>query len=104
MRKIIGLVVYTCGAGFQAALMSLLASLWRSNNMNNLGSMYSVVAMIMAIGQAIAGPFLSQTFAWGLQLGGPWVGLPFFTSACICAMVSTFLWIFSIPEGVAVTE
>jgi hypothetical protein len=96
--------VYTCGAGFQAALMSLLASLWKSNNMNNLGSMYSVVAMIMAIGQAIAGPFLSQTFSWGLQLGGPWVGLPFFTSACICAMVGTFLWIFSIPAGVAATE
>lgn len=102
--KFIGLVVYTCGAGFQAALMSLLASLWKSNNMNNLGSMYSVVAMIMASGQAIAGPFLSQTFTWGLQLGGLWVGLPFFTSACICTIVSTFLWMFSIPEGVVVTE
>ncbi|KAH8693930.1 major facilitator superfamily domain-containing protein [Talaromyces proteolyticus] len=104
LPAIFGLVIYTCGAGFQAAMMSLLASLWKSENLGNVGSMYSVVAMIMSSGGAIAGPFLSETFTWGLELGGVWVGLPFFMSACICAIVSVVLWSFRIPKETVTTS
>lgn len=84
--------------------MSLLASLWKSQDPQNLGSMYSVVAIIVASGGVIAGPLLSQTFTWGLQLGGMWVGLPFFASACICAGICVVLWSFRVPEEGVVND
>ncbi|KAL4768063.1 major facilitator superfamily domain-containing protein [Aspergillus nidulans var. acristatus] len=95
---ILGLIVYTLGAGFQPAVMSLLASLWKASNPSNLGSLYSTVAIILAVGGVIAGPLISLMYRVGLSLGHGWVGLPYFVASGLCAGIAVVLLSVRLPE------
>ncbi|KAL4819992.1 major facilitator superfamily domain-containing protein [Aspergillus spinulosporus] len=94
---IFGLVVYTLGAGFQPAVMSLLACLWKASNPSNLGSLYSTVAIILAVGGVVAGPLISLMYRVGLSLGHAWVGLPYFVASCLCAGIAVVLLSVRLP-------
>ncbi|KAL4758554.1 MFS transporter [Aspergillus foveolatus] len=92
------ILVYTLGAGFQPAVMSLLASLWKASNPSNLGSLYSTVAIILAVGGVIAGPLISLMYRIGLSLGHGWVGLPYFVASGLCAGIAVVLLSVRLPE------
>ncbi|PYH46505.1 MFS general substrate transporter [Aspergillus saccharolyticus JOP 1030-1] len=101
---ILGLIIYTLGAGFQPAVMSLLGSVWKASNPTNLGSLYSTVAIILAAGGVIAGPLLSFMFQLGLRLGDAWVGLPYFVSACLCAGIALVMLSVRLPSRPIASE
>ncbi|KAL4874537.1 major facilitator superfamily domain-containing protein [Aspergillus karnatakaensis] len=88
---ILGLIIYTLGAGFQPVVMSLLAALWKDSHPNNLASLYSTVVIILAVGSMVAGPLISLMYRVGLSLGNAWVGLPYFVASGLCAGIAVFL-------------
>ncbi|KAL4862971.1 hypothetical protein BDV12DRAFT_178082 [Aspergillus spectabilis] len=94
---ILGLIIYTLGAGFQPAVMSLLASIWKTSNPSNLGSLYSTVAIILAVGGVVAGPLISLMYRVGLSLGHAWVGLPYFVASGLCAGIAVVLLSVRLP-------
>lgn len=88
---ITAIVIYTMGAGFRVTLESFLASTVRSDQ---LATLYVAISVIDTMGTFVASPLLAATFAKGLHMGGPWIGLPFIATSIIylfCGVLTAFL-------------
>lgn len=48
----------------------------------------------------IGAPVFSQSLRKGIELGGPWIGLPFLAGAVISCFAAGILWLYSIPPQV----
>jgi hypothetical protein len=59
----------------------------------------AVLAVIDTIGGLIAGPFLSSTFSWGVNLGEPWIGMSFLATALLYVIVAVPVWAIGLPAG-----
>jgi len=79
------LVIYALGSGFATAVRSLATSMVESHQIARL---YAVMTVTDMLGGMLAGPSLSALYAWGLNLGGAWVGLPFIASGVLFLLVA----------------
>jgi len=46
----------------------------------HLGFLYTAITVLTYGGMLVGGPLFASLFRLGMQLGEPWVGLPFFVS------------------------
>lgn len=80
------------GSGFSSATRSFLTSLVSSHETAQLYTIFSVVA---ALGVLLGSRLLPLALAYGIELGGWMIGLPFFTMALMYAVCTVL--VLSIP-------
>ncbi|GAW18396.1 hypothetical protein ANO14919_078710 [Xylariales sp. No.14919] len=72
---ITGQIFSSLGYFFQIALRSFVTGMV---DPNQLGALFTIVAVFTYIGSLVGAPFFAWAFKLGMQLGGLWVGMPFF--------------------------
>lgn len=70
----IGIIIFAFGSGFSPAARSLATTFVRQDE---VGLLYTALAITQTLGGLIAGPLLALSFRWGLSLGPEWSGIPF---------------------------
>lgn len=93
---VLGLGVYTLGSGFGAAARSLVTGMVRREE---VGRLYTAIAVADMVGGLVAGPALSWCFAVGMAWGGVGVGLPFLVAAGLFVAVGGVVMGVRIREG-----
>ncbi len=86
---IIGMIIFTLGTGTVALTRSLITSLV---DQEHVGRLYAAIGLVETCGALAAGPMLAGLYTLGLQLQGPWVGLPFLAVAVICSVGGVGIW------------
>lgn len=86
---IIGMIIFTLGTGTVALTRSLITSLV---DQEHVGRLYAAIGLVETCGGLAAGPMLAGLYTLGLQLQGPWVGLPFLAVAVICSVGGVGIW------------
>lgn len=84
---ILGLLVFTLGTGLNPALRSLITSLVEKEN---VGKLYTAIALSDTVGALIGGPGLAAAYRWGMKNGV--LGLPFLVGAGLFASVAGVLF------------
>ncbi|KAK4227516.1 major facilitator superfamily domain-containing protein [Podospora fimiseda] len=90
----VGLVWFALGSGLSPLIRSLLNSLVEEHH---IGTMNTLIGFMETVGLTMAGPLLATSLRVGLDLGGPWVGLPLVVAALFFMASCTILWIFRLP-------
>jgi MFS family permease len=85
---IIAMVINTLGWGLTLFLRSLMTSLVEGHHVARLNSFLGIFD---TTGLMIGSPLLAVTFEKGVELGGWWVGLPFFGCAAVTGLIGFFL-------------
>ncbi|KAK1754313.1 major facilitator superfamily domain-containing protein [Echria macrotheca] len=98
---IIGLVVFAFNGGMAAVIRSLLSSLVEPHHFGTLNSLIGVLEMV---GLMVAAPSLFQSLKLGLEMGGAWIGLPFFIAAGMISVSTFIIWFFPVREKDKVGE
>ncbi|GAB1311559.1 hypothetical protein MFIFM68171_01769 [Madurella fahalii] len=91
-----GLVWFALGSGISSLVRSLLNALVEERH---VGTVNTLVGLMEMVGLAVAGPLLAKSLSVGLNLGGPWIGLPFITAGLFFMISTTILWAFRLPNG-----
>jgi hypothetical protein len=95
MHLPVGLVVFAFNGGMAAVIHSLLSSLVEPHHFGTLNSLIGVLEMV---GLMVAAPSLFQSLRLGLELGGAWIGLPFFIAAGMISVSTGIIWFFPVRE------
>ena len=66
------------GFGFGVALQSLVTSLAPRNH---IAKLYSAISVVETTGSLVGHPLLAMTFTAAINMGGVFLGLPFFVCA-----------------------
>lgn len=74
----IGLMAVALGSPIHLTARSLITSLVLPDQ---VGVLYTSLAVVQSVGILIAGPLFANTFRWGMKLGETWLGLPFFAAS-----------------------
>ncbi|KAL2198393.1 major facilitator superfamily domain-containing protein [Corynascus similis CBS 632.67] len=90
----VGLTWFALGSGISATTRSLLNSLVEEHH---VGTLNSLIAFMETVGMTVSGPLLAKSLRVGLDLGGPWVGLPFLTAGVFFVASTAIMWIFRLP-------
>ncbi|KAI1170276.1 major facilitator superfamily domain-containing protein [Nemania sp. FL0916] len=80
---VVGLVLTALGSGFNGSLRSLVTYLVERDQPQEMGRLYTFLAIIEAVGGLVSGPFVSSTYRLGLSFGPPWLGLTYLASAVL---------------------
>ncbi|MCJ1299926.1 hypothetical protein MMC08_002720 [Hypocenomyce scalaris] len=91
-----GLVVFALGSAIHLTARSLVASMVEPNQ---VGTLFTAIAVVSGAGQLIAGPMLANAIRRGMILGGAWIGLPFVVAAGLYLLVTAALVCVRLPEG-----
>jgi hypothetical protein len=91
-----GLVWLSLGAGMSQLTRSLLNSLIEEHH---VGIVNSLITVMEQAGIMLAGPLLGKSLGVGMDLGGPWIGLPFLEAAVFMAIATTIVFIFRLPTS-----
>ncbi|KAG8166853.1 hypothetical protein KVR01_002542 [Diaporthe batatas] len=92
-----GLVLLSGGSGLVPLLRSLLNA---QVEPHHVGILNTLLGFLDTLGVMIGAPVFSQSLRKGIELGGPWIGLPFLAGAVISCFAAGMLWLFSIPPQV----
>lgn len=92
-----GQVIMTLGDGLTPLCKSILASYVEADQFSTV---YTLVSLVETVGGFLSGPALAGLFSKGMELGGPWLGLPYFGLALICTWVFTLLLFVKPPRHV----
>jgi hypothetical protein len=93
---IIGLLVFNMGTGYNAAMRSVAIHVVGGQASPDIGRLFAVIAIVESVGVMVAGPLLAEFFEWGIELGEPWIGLPFIASAGVFGVISLVTFIVSV--------
>ena len=91
---IAGLMVQTLGGGFVFLTRSLITTMVRPEQTARL---YTIIELLQAFGMILAGPIIAAFFNWGLELGGGWIGLPFFVASFLFVLTAIVVWRVQLP-------
>src|SRR6187399_3735058 len=91
-----GLIILAFNNGMAAVIRSLLSGMVEPHYLGTLNSLIGVLEMV---GLMAAAPTLFQSLRYGLELGGAWIGLPFFCAAGMISLSSAIVWFLPIREG-----
>lgn len=75
---IFGQIIFASGFGVFATTRSFLTDMV---DPMHIGTLYMGVTTVVSGGMMIGGPIMAKSLQWGLQLGGMWMGMPFFLTA-----------------------
>ncbi|KAL3424549.1 major facilitator superfamily transporter [Phlyctema vagabunda] len=90
---VIGLIIYTFGAGFIALCRAVITTLVDKEHVARL---YAAIALVETVGTLAASPTLAGLYSLGMKLKGPFIGLPFFFLAFILFLAGLGMWAFGI--------
>ncbi|CAK7275358.1 hypothetical protein SEPCBS119000_006651 [Sporothrix epigloea] len=88
------LVFNSLGGGMYLVLRSMLTELV---DPTHVALLMTASGLFLTISELISGPLLAQLFRLGLELGGVWLGLPFFASAAMLTVSA--IMVFCVPIG-----
>lgn len=91
-----GLVVLSLGSGYSSytrGLMSLYVDEERTS------TLFSLVGMIDVLGAMYSGLTFAKLFSVGMDIGGVWVGLPFFVLALVTTVAMVPLFLLRLPAA-----
>lgn len=102
---VLGLLIFNMGTGFNAAMRSTSIHVVGGQSSPEIGRLMSVIAIIESIGTMLAGPLLNKSFDWAMDLGEPWIGLPFLSSALVFGSIAFVTFMISVKDkDLAYTE
>lgn len=93
-----GLIVFNCGTGYNAAMRSVSIHVVGGQASPDIGRLFAVIAIVESIGVMFAGPILARIFEWGIDLGEPWIGVPYLGSAGLFAVITVITFAISVKE------
>ena len=97
-----GLFIFTLGAGLDALLQSLLASLVRPTAIARL---FTVTSIVQTVTMLAAAPFLAGLYRWGLQqAGNAWIGSPFICCGIISGGATAMIWLLRIEKRITLSD
>lgn len=97
-----GLFILTLGAGLDALLQSLLASLVPPTAIARL---FTVTSIVQTVAMLTAAPFLAGLYRWGLQqVGNAWIGSPFICCGIISGGATTMIWLLRIEKRIKLPD
>lgn len=94
---VLGLALLAMGSGSTSLLRSLMSLYVDPEHRSRL---FGLVGMVEIVGQICVQPMLAGLFSLGLQLGGEWIGLPYFGVMILVTMVTTLLLFVRVPKRV----
>lgn len=94
----LGLIVFNFGTGYNAAMRSVSIHVVGGQTSPDIGRLFAVIAIVESIGVMLAGPLLAQIFEWGIDLGEPWIGVPYLMSAGLFAVITIITFAISVKE------
>ncbi|KAI1844605.1 hypothetical protein JX266_009278 [Neoarthrinium moseri] len=92
---ILGLLVLALGSGYNSLAKSLMCLYVDPEHRSRL---FSMVGMAEVIGSVYGPPMLAGLFALGMNLGGGWMGLPYFGIAVLSVFAMVMLLFVSVPK------
>lgn len=101
---ILGLLIFNMGTGYNAAMRSISIHVVGGQASPDIGRLFAVVAIVESIGVMVAGPGLAQVFEWGIDMGEPWIGVPYIVSAGVFAIVAVITFVISVKDKEKVIE
>jgi hypothetical protein len=93
---IIGLLIFNLGTGYNAAMRSVSIHVVGGQSSPDIGRLFAVIAIIESVGVMLAGPLLAHIFEWGMDLGEPWIGMPYLASAGVFGITTIATFIISV--------
>ena len=97
-----GLFIFTLGAGLDALLQSLLASLVPPTAIARL---FTVTSIVQTVAMLIAAPILAGLYRWGLQqAANAWIGSPFICCGIISGAATTMIWLLQIEKRIMLPD
>lgn len=99
-----GLVLLSGGSGLVPLLRSLLNA---QVEPHHVGILNTLLGFLDTLGVMIGAPVFSESLHKGIELGGPWIGLPFLAGAVISCFAAGILWLYRIQpqeERVVIQE
>lgn len=84
------------GAGFNVTLRSVLNALVEPHH---VGMLNTLMGLMETIALMVAAPVFAEALRTGINLGGPWMGLPFMCAALISSIACFVIFSFHVPEA-----
>ncbi|EMC95092.1 hypothetical protein BAUCODRAFT_123567 [Baudoinia panamericana UAMH 10762] len=99
----ISMAITSLGLGAHIMIRSFLTSLVPAHH---IARVFSIVSIVDTLGSMFGGALLAGLFKRGMQLGGVWIGMPFFFIGMLSAAFAVLLFIVRIrpEEGKLVQE
>ncbi|KAK3330670.1 major facilitator superfamily domain-containing protein [Apodospora peruviana] len=91
----LGLVFWAMGSGLAALIRAILNALVEEHH---TGILNSLIGFTETVGVMVAAPVLASSLRKGIQLGGGWIGLPFFIAALFATVVTAVAWTYRVPR------
>ncbi|KAH8897364.1 MFS general substrate transporter [Thozetella sp. PMI_491] len=91
----IGLFLMAMGAGYSSLTRSLISFYIKPEFRSRV---FALVGMVEVVGNIYSQPMLAGLFTLGLQLGGPWIGLPYLGVALILVFSLALLFFIRLVE------
>ncbi|PWI68291.1 hypothetical protein PCL_02060 [Purpureocillium lilacinum] len=92
------LIVTSMGIGFTMLCRALLNAVVEPHTVATLNTTISTMETLMGL---VGAPALGWLMSRGMELGGPWLGLPYLVTAICSALVLVAVFAFRIPAGFA---
>lgn len=93
----IGLVLLSGGCGLVPLIRSLLNA---QVEPHHVGILNTLLGFLDTLGIMVGTPIFTESLHKGIELGGPWIGLPFLAGAVISCVAAAILWLYRIPPQV----
>ncbi|KAG6367750.1 hypothetical protein INS49_001945 [Diaporthe citri] len=93
----VGLVLLSGGSGLVPLLRSLLNA---QVEPHHVGILNTLLGFLDTLGVMVGAPIFTESLHKGIELGGPWIGLPFLAGAVISCFAAGILWVYRIPPQV----
>ncbi|KFZ01039.1 hypothetical protein V500_00900, partial [Pseudogymnoascus sp. VKM F-4518 (FW-2643)] len=94
--SVIGLTIASFGQGAMLLVRSFLTSLVPAHH---IATIYSVISMWDAFGTMVGAPLLAGLYKHGMNLGGGWIGLPFYFIGLSSAFFACILFVVRLRKG-----
>ncbi|KAI1413263.1 MFS general substrate transporter [Hypoxylon sp. FL1857] len=92
---VFGLLLMALGSSFGSLNKSLMSLYVDPEHRSRL---FSLVGMVEVVGSVYAQPMLAGLFAVGMELGGGWIGLPYYVLSILVAVTGSLLFFVRVPK------
>lgn len=94
---VISLVITSLGVGFSTLCRALLNAIVEPHTVATLNTTVSMMEAVMGL---VSSPVLGWLLSQGIELGGPWMGLPFIVCGGMALLSGILMAGFRLPDGV----
>jgi len=90
----VGIFLAMLGSGIGASLLSFMTSIIHKDE---VGFLYTLLTFIGTIGGLAGTPSLQLALSKGIEIGGGWIGLPFYIATSMYVLGALVLWGLRVP-------